>query len=227
VEEQAGEPSLRGSLAGRLSTSPGDPQRERLPAGLHWLGSAALLVPEALPDGPVPLVVMLHGATSNPRQALPYMQEEAAARGFLLLVPKSRDYTWDVIRGGFGPDVEMIDDLLAEVYDRFQVDRERLAIAGFSDGASYALSLGLVNGLLVSHVLAYSPGFMVWAARQGRPKVFVSHGTEDQVLPIDRCSRRIVPLLEEGGYDVEYHEFTGGHVLREELVAAATDLLLS
>ncbi|WP_344210294.1 hypothetical protein [Kribbella sancticallisti] len=84
-----------------------------------------------------------------------------------------------------------------------------------------------MNGLRFSHVLAYSPGFMVWAAREGRPKVFVSHGTEDRILPIDRCSRRIVPLLEDGGYDVEYHEFTGGHVLRPELVAAATDLFLA
>jgi predicted esterase len=197
-----------------------------MPAGLHWLGSAALLVPEALPESPVPLVVLLHGATSNPRQALPYMQEEAAARGFLLLVPKSQDYTWDVIRGGFGPDVEAIDGLLDDVYDRFEVDPARLAVAGFSDGASYALSLGLVNGRLFSHVLAYSPGFMVWAARQGKPRVFISHGTDDQILPIERCSRRIVPLLEEAGYDVEYHEFTGGHVLRPEFAAAATDLFL-
>ncbi|GAA1558861.1 hypothetical protein GCM10009789_10370 [Kribbella sancticallisti] len=86
------------------------------------MGSAALLVPEALPEGPTPLVVMLHGATSNPRQALPYMQEEAQQRGFLLLVPKSQDYTWDVIRGGFGPDVEAIDHLLEDLYDRFRVD---------------------------------------------------------------------------------------------------------
>jgi phospholipase/carboxylesterase len=33
------------------------------------------------------------------------------------------------------------------------------------------------------------------------------------VLPIDRCSRRIVPVLEKRGYDVSYHEFTGGHAV--------------
>jgi predicted esterase len=219
--------SSRERRAGRLTAAPGQPGRERLPAGLHWLGSAALVVPEALPDGPIPLVVLLHGATSNPRQALPYLQDEARQRGFLLLVPKSQDYTWDVIRGGFGPDVEAIDQLLDDVYDRFQVDPARLAIAGFSDGASYALSLGLVNGLCFSHVLAFSPGFMVWAARQGRPKVFISHGTEDQILPIDRCSRRLVPALREDGYDVEYHEYDGGHVLNRALVGTATELLLA
>jgi len=47
------------------------------------------------------------------------------------------------------------------------------------------------------------------------------------VLPIDRCSRRLVPILREDGYDVDYREFDGGHELRTELVAAATDQLLS
>jgi phospholipase/carboxylesterase len=39
----------------------------------------------------------------------------------------------------------------------------------------------------------------------------VSHGTGDQVLPIDRCSRRLVPALQDDGYDVTYREFDGGH----------------
>ncbi len=31
---------------------------------------------------------------------------------------------------------------------------------GFSDGASYALSLGVPNGDLFTHIVAFSPGFM-------------------------------------------------------------------
>ncbi|WP_242001008.1 alpha/beta hydrolase [Kribbella orskensis] len=221
----------QGWQSGMLNARPGGTSRESFAAGLHWLGaedrSAALLVPPRLPAGPVPLVVLLHGATSNPRQALPYLQDEARQRGFLLLAPKSQDYTWDVIRGGFGPDVGPLDLVLDEVFERFAVDRARLAIAGFSDGASYALSLGLVNGDLFTHVLAYSPGFVVSGPRPGRPKIFVSHGISDHVLPIDRCSRRIVPVLREDGYDVDYREFDGGHELRADLVAAATDQLMA
>jgi phospholipase/carboxylesterase len=81
----------------------------------------------------------------------------------------------------------------------------RLAIGGFSDGASYALSLGISNGDLFTHVLAFSPGFMAPAGRTGSPHIFVSHG----VLPIDRCSRKIVPDLERGGCNVLYWEFDG------------------
>jgi phospholipase/carboxylesterase len=64
---------------------------------------------------------------------------------------------------------------------------------GFSDGASYALSLGLTNGDLFRHVIAFSPGFMAPAARRGEPPVFVSHITRDGVLPIGVTSHRIVP----------------------------------
>jgi len=49
--------------------------------------------------------------------------------------------------------------------------------------------------------------------RVGKPPVFISHGTADQVLPIDECSRRIVPQLKKEGYRVTYREFEGKHEL--------------
>jgi predicted esterase len=91
------------------------------------------------------------------------------------------------------------------------VDPARLAVGGFSDGATYALSLGLINGDLFQRVVAYSPGFIVEGETHGKPRFFFSHGTSDDILPIDRCSRRIVPELRRRGYDVTFREFDGGH----------------
>jgi phospholipase/carboxylesterase len=71
--------------------------------------------------------------------------------------------------------------------------------------------LGLTNGDLFTYVLAFSPGFMAPAAQVGSPRVFISHGTRDEVLPIDRCSRKIVSQLRRVGYDARYREFEGGH----------------
>ena len=45
----------------------------------------------------------------------------------------------------------------------------------------------------------------------GRPRFFVSHGTMDRVLPIDECSRVIVPRLKALDYDVTTAEFEGRH----------------
>jgi predicted esterase len=52
---------------------------------------------------------------------------------------------------------------------------------------------------------------------QGKPRFFVSHGTADPILPIDRCSRVIVPALRGRGYDVTFREFEGGHEVPMEI----------
>lgn len=193
------------------------------PTGVQALGrpgerETLLYVPsgyEAL--RPAPLVVSLHGAGGNANHGLALLQEFAESAGFLLLATSSRGRTWDVVLGGYGPDVTATDRALGETFARYEVDPARLALAGFSDGASYALSLGLANGDLFSHLIAFSPGFMAPAGQQGRPRIFVSHGTEDPVLPVDGTSREIVPRLERAGYDVRYLEFSGGHTVPQEV----------
>jgi len=198
---------------GELAARPGTPSRERLATGRHEFGDGLLQVPAV--DGPLPLVVLLHGAGSNPERVLAVVRDRPA----LVYAPKSGARTWDAIHGNFGPDVEALDRSLAELFEHFEVDRA--AIAGFSDGASYALSLGLVNGTLFENVVAFSPGFVVPGARAGKPEVFVSHGRQDGVLPIEATSRRIVPALRIVGYRVDYREFSGGHEVPASVADAA------
>jgi phospholipase/carboxylesterase len=97
----------------------------------------------------------------------------------------------------------------------------RITLGGFSDGATYALSLGLRNGDLFPRVVAFSPGFIVEGPPHGTPRFFVSHGTADTILPIDSCSRRIVPALRQRGYDVTFREFDGGHEVPESIAREA------
>ncbi len=113
----------------------------------------------------------------------------------------------------YGPDIDFLNQALAYTFDRCAVDRQRLAIGGFSDGASYGLSVGLASGDLFTHILACSPGFAIPGPTRGRPRIFVSHGTADQILPIESTSRRIVPALERAGYAVTYREFDGPHAV--------------
>jgi len=172
-------------------------------------------------DTPAPLVLLLHGAGGNARNGLAPLQSLADAAGLILLAPDSRRETWDVIRGGYGPDIAFIDAALAATFARYAVDPAHLGIGGFSDGASYALSAGLTNGDLFTHILAFSPGFLAPAGQPGTPAIFISHGTHDTVLPIDRCSRRIVPRLREAGYEVLYREFDGPHTVPPDIARDA------
>lgn len=166
------------------------------------------------------LVVLLHGAGGTAEDALRLLLRQADERGLMLYAPKSVGPTWDVIAGGYGPDVRRLQLALAEL-----AAPRNVALGGFSDGASYALSLGLTNGDVFDALLAFSPGFAAPGRAVGDPDVFVSHGRSDRVLPIDRCSRRLVPGLQRAGYRVHYHEFDGGHVVPVAAVDEALDRL--
>jgi phospholipase/carboxylesterase len=185
-------------------------------------------VPAAYQPGhPAPLAVLFHGAGSSAHHGLNLFMPYADNAGLVVLAPDSRGPTWDALRGRYGPDVAFIDAALAHHFGRYAVDPAHLAIGGFSDGASYGLSLGLTNGDFFTHVVAFSPGFMAPTAQRGRPHIFISHGTRDETLPIDVCSRRIVPILQGTGYDVHYREFDGPHTVPPALAREALDWFLA
>jgi phospholipase/carboxylesterase len=192
------------------------------PLGLGNRRDGLLILPRVLPARAA-LVLLLHGATGSGRGITSHLDATALADrlGAVIIAPDSRARTWDAIGGAFGPDVAFIDAALQRTFARVRIDRDRIAIGGFSDGASYALSLGLVNGDLFTHVIAFSPGFVVDGDAHGRPVIFVSHGTQDEILPIDRTSRRLVPSLQRAGYRVDYREFDGPHTVPEATVQAA------
>jgi phospholipase/carboxylesterase len=196
------------------------------PLGLTEGRDGLLHVPVAATTRPAPLVVLLHGAGSSASAALMLLADFTEPHGLILLVPDSRASSWDFLRGGYGPDVRFIDRALEHVFAHCPIDPARIALVGFSDGASYALSLGIANGDLFTHLVAFSPGFAAPQTQIGQPRVFVTHGTRDAVLPIDRCSRRLVPVLRAGGLDLAYEEFDGGHSVPRELAQRAVEWII-
>lgn len=192
------------------------------PLGLSDSGRDGLVqMPSAAPNGPLPLLVFLHGATQSAKSVVRRVGPGADKAGIALLAPDSRSTTWDGIRGRFGKDLAFLNRAIEHVLSRLAVDPSRMAIGGFSDGATYGLSLGLANGDLFPHIIACSPGYVIPAPTHGHPRVFVSHGTFDQIRPIDLSSGVIVPRLEERGHDVTFLEFEGRHELPPVVVAEA------
>ena len=218
---------------GRLTARPradNDPPRrlESGPLGLETGRDAILsLPPDAAGARPLPLLVLLHGATGRGDAMLRRLGSAPADAGIVVLSPDSRGGTWDAIRSGFGPDVEYLARALKRVFDALPIDPARVAIGGFSDGATYALSLGLINGDLFRKVVAFSPGFVVPGEGHGKPSFFVSHGTADRILPIEECSRQIVPALRRRGYEVIFKEFDGPHTVPADVAQEAMHWLVS
>lgn len=220
-------PPTEGTITARPSATTTASAAGTQALGLGAGRDAVLHVPSNTGDGPLPLIVLLHGAGGSGSRFLQRLAPIAEAYRVALLAPDSRGRTWDALRTephtlfdivtserhflGFGPDIEFLERALERVFRTVAIDSTRVVVGGFSDGATYALTLGLINGNLFRRIVAFSPGFIVAAPNRGRPEIFVSHGRGDEILPIDRCSRRIVPDLRQRGYTVTFREFDGGH----------------
>lgn len=214
----------RGRLLARPTKAAKDATAGKHTVSIEGARDALIYVPAGYKrDAPAPLAVMLHGAGGAAEHGLSLAERFADESNMIVVAPQSASSTWDAIRGGFGADVLAMDRLLAQLFARYSVDARRVAVGGFSDGASYALGLGLSNGDLFTHVLAFSPGYV--AGGRGfegqRPRLFISHGTRDRVLPIEHCSRRIMEQAREAGYVVRYREFDGPHTVPEEIAREA------
>ena len=213
---------------------PADSARRTASFGLQKLGgrNGLLYVPVGHTE-PLPLLILLHKSGGSPKEWFSGNESFApyAEKGhFIILAPESPSVSWGTGPKSWGYDYVAINRALEEAFARCAIDRNRLAIGGFSDGASYALSLGLANGDIFSYIIAFSPGYIVKAHARGRlgnhneiqiPLLYIAHGTADNVLPIASTSRIFASSLKKNGYKVEFHEFSGSHHLSRRVADQA------
>jgi phospholipase/carboxylesterase len=231
--QQQQQVDLTAAKTGRLHARPGIVSAPSEVTGLQKLDLAVgrdgvIYVPAKHPS-PAPLILTLHGFGESGEFMLRRVQQFADRIGAIVVAPDARATTWDVASGPLddkaidrlGTDVAFIDKALARVFERYAIDPQRIAIAGFSDGSGYALSLGIMNGDLFTHVIAFSPCYIRVRQPAGHPHIFLAHGTSDDTLPIEQCGRKIARGLTEAGYDLRYVEFDGEHVVNEQVARQA------
>ena len=216
---------------------PANSSTQTASAGLQKLSgrNGVLYIPSDHAE-PLPLLILLHKAGGSASEWFSGSGSYApyADRGrFIILAPESPGQSWGTGAKEWGYDYVAINRALEEAFARCAIDRSRLAIGGFSDGASYALSLGLANGDVFRYIIAFSPGFIVRSQARGRsgptgveiPLVYIAHGQSDNVLPIASTSRIFVSSLRKNGYTVEFLEFSGGHHLSRQVADQAMSWL--
>ncbi len=165
-------------------------------------------VGEGAPAGGRPLVLALHGARGESNAGLWVFREGwRAAPGLVLVAPASEGNSWNLF---LGSDLNSIDRALKQAFRRCRIDRRRIAVGGFSDGATTALTLGLSNGDVFRAVMAIAPGGVIAGKPVGKPRVYVAHGTRDPVIPF-RVGRTVVRELRRFDYRVTFRTFAGGH----------------
>jgi phospholipase/carboxylesterase len=171
------------------------------------------------------LILTLHGAGGGARDGLHAFRGAWDVPGVVLVAPTSRGSTWSFF-GGRDVDVPVVERAVAQAFARCRIDPRLVAVGGFSDGASYALTIGLTNGDLFRGIIALSPGGAHTDSRVGAPRVFVAHGTGDSVLPVEG-SDAIVRSLRSDGYRVTYRRFAGVHEVRPEIARASVRWFLN
>jgi phospholipase/carboxylesterase len=169
---------------------------------------------------PRALILAFHGAGGSATEGLFVFRGAWKVPGLVLVAPAALGNTWSALHREVDRDLETVNRALAEAWRRCRIDSRRVAVGGFSDGATYALSIGLQNGGIFRSVLALSPGGLLDVEHRGKPRVFIAHGTKDDVLQIGR-SDATVRTLRSSGYPVTYRRFGGGHQVTEAISRTA------
>lgn len=189
------------------------------------------LVRESTVENP-PLLIMLHGYGSNDQDLFsfaPELQKElliVSARAPLTLGFGS--YAWysinfDAEKGKFSNleearnSIEQIESFVDEIIEKYKVNTNKVFLLGFSQGSILSYAVSLKNPTKIQHVVALS-GYInselipkdLTKEKLMNLDFFISHGTVDQVLPIE-WSRKSLPILENLEVDFEYKEYPVGH----------------
>ncbi len=179
-----------------------------------------------------PLLLLLHGYGSNEEDLFSFANELpgdhyiVSARAPFELEPYG--YAWYAIH--FDADenkfsnneqakesVQLIAHFIDELLQKYPIDAQKVSLIGFSQGSilSYATALSFpekidkvvaLSGYFNSDMLIHEPNIDAIS----HLKFFISHGTVDQVIPVD-WARKAKPALENLGLEVAYHEYPVGH----------------
>ena len=179
-----------------------------------------------------PLLILLHGYGSNEEDLFSFAPE-LPDDSYVISVRAPYDlqpygHAWyaihfDADENKFSDNVqakqsvEIIASFIDEIVKQYPIDTENVTLIGFSQGAILSYATALTYPEKISKVVALSGYFnqeilpeIIDTKAISHLKFFVSHGTVDQVIPVD-WARKAKPALENLGLEVEYQEYPIGH----------------
>jgi phospholipase/carboxylesterase len=140
-----------------------------------------------------------------------------------------RDMSSEVPRG-LPQAREALEKFLTALPGALPVDYGRTIIGGFSQGAMLTCDLVMRTAVPFPGLVQLSGTLVAkqdWrpsvGKRSGLP-VFVSHGTQDAILPYVMAERLREELI-RAGLNVRWHPFPGGHEIPESVLAALSEFI--
>jgi phospholipase/carboxylesterase len=179
-----------------------------------------------------PLLLLLHGYGSNEEDLFSFATELpddyfiVSARAPFDLMYGS--YAWYAINfdadenkfsdiGQARASRDIIANFVDELVATYPIDSANVALIGFSQGAILGYAVALSHPEKVQRLVAMSGYLNTEMAVDDFKdnnlralKIFASHGTVDQVIPVE-WARKSIPVLESLGIEIIYKEYPVGH----------------
>lgn len=179
-----------------------------------------------------PLLLLLHGYGSNEQDLFSFASElpeeyyVISARAPYDMT--SGSYAWYAINfdadenkfsdiGQAKESRDLIADFIDELVANYAIDADKVTLIGFSQGSILSYAVALSHPEKVQRLVAMSGYLNTEIATDdfskndfSNLKIFASHGTVDQVIPVD-WARNSIPVLENLGIPITYKEYPVGH----------------
>lgn len=189
-------------------------------------------------DVDYPMVILLHGFGASMAD-LAGLSPAIDRKGYIYACPNAPTafnlgsgmvgYGWTPPRGTATPeDVQNAETLLEgffqEVMEQYRIGPGKVVLGGFSQGGGMTYRCGLGRPDLFAGLFALS-GFIV-NPEDLNPKlppgreqpIFISHGTQDDVAPIEGA-QKARDFLERAGYVPQYKEYSMRHEISPDVMA--------
>ena len=124
--------------------------------------------------------------------------------------------------------VSQIEDLIAD-YLKQGFSPEKITLGGFSQGGVVSLALGYKNKHKISKIIGFSCYLTTHTLKNThhkKPKILLSHGVEDSVIPIS-YGRMAKNILQKEDFFVQWEEYPIEHSVCEEQIKSLNIFLQS
>ena len=177
-----------------------------------------------------PLLILLHGYGSNEQDLFSFAEELSDD---LLIVSAQAPYemgpgayawyaiNFDDVNGKFSDlkqakiSIDKIAVFIDQIKLKYKTDSKKTFLLGFSQGAILSYSLSFYYPNKVQNIIALS-GYInrellpTDISEEIQTSYYCSHGSVDQVLPVD-WARKSKPFLDNLGFSNVYSEYPVGH----------------
>ncbi len=189
------------------------------------------------PETRYPLIILLHGFGANMRD-LAGLTPAIDPTGYVYACPNApvafqigpgmTGYGWGAIGGEGDPEEprrieEMLLTFIDEVMEQYHVSPGQVILGGFSQGGGMTYRCGLTRPEMFAGLVALSSSKVPFDELSSRlppertQPIFIAHGTEDPVSPVERA-RNAKALLEAEGYTPWYREYPMAHEITQQVI---------